>query len=444
MNVETRRYLLKELKAQKTKKETMVKTLRRLRKRVTASKKQRLIKKDKLKKAAAIDPSLLPETAPGRPRLTAQLTGLLEAIVSIATASENRVAADPRRRSEVVRSYMRLDDLHAELTKLGFSISRSATHLKLIPPRSNSIEGRRHVETVPVRICRPQNDAYVKHEDADFCFSLASDMNFLATILGSEEVIFISPDDKAIVKLGVIAAKLQTSLVMYMNYRTRLPNHDYVVASKHHLIPSVYAFLSIGDKTFAQPSAVSCKGPTAVYIRSGKHDRSNALSHRLDLCDILKSGKFKNYTHNNRGLKKVLLLRSDNGPDEAPRNPSTQKQMIQLFIKTQLILLVLISLPAGYSPFSPCERRMAPLSKQLTGVVLDHKHFGSHLSSSKLTLNLDLEKKNFQHAGERLGKLFEEMVLDKNKTVASYVKPPKNIDTPSLKVEDKEVEVSEE
>ena len=66
------------------------------------------------------------------------------------------------------------------------------------------------------------------------------------------------------------------------------------------------------------------------------------------------------------------------------------------------------------------------------------------MSSSKLTLNLDLEKKNFQHAGERLGKLFEEMVLDKNKTVAYYVKPPTNIDTPSLKVEDKEVEVSEE
>ena len=57
---------------------------------------------------------------------------------------------------------------------------------------------------------------------------------------------------------------------------------------------------------------VSCKGPTAAYLGSKKHDRSNALSHRLDLRDILKSNKFKDYTHYNRGLKKLFLLRSDN------------------------------------------------------------------------------------------------------------------------------------
>ena len=173
-----------------------------------------------------------------------------------------------------------------------------------MPKRSSSTEGKRHIETVPVRLCKPQNDAYTKHEDADFCFSLANDLNFIASILGSEETIFISPDDKAIVKLGIIAAKLQTAMVMHLSYRVRLPNHDYIVASKHHLIPLVYAFLSVDDKAFGQPSAVSCKGPTAIYIRSGKHDRSNALSHCLDLSDILRSGKFKEYTHNNRGMKK--------------------------------------------------------------------------------------------------------------------------------------------
>ena len=131
-------------------------------------------------------------------------------------------------------------------------------------------------------------------------------------------------------------------------------------------------------------------------------------------------------------MKKVLLLRSDNGPDEAPRNPSTQKEMVQLFIKTQLVLLMLISLPAGYSPFSPCERRMAPLSKQLTGVVLDHKYHGSHLDASKETVNVKLEKKNFEHAGKRLVKILEEMTLDNHKTIAKYVTPPTNMDLPEL------------
>ena len=124
----------------------------------------------KLEKAGTIDPSLLPRALPGRPRLTEQLTGLLQAIVSIAMANETRVTADRRRRSEVLRTYMRVDDLHTVLIEKGFTILRSATHLKLMQKRLSSTEGKRHIETVSVRFCKPQNDAYTKHEDADFCF----------------------------------------------------------------------------------------------------------------------------------------------------------------------------------------------------------------------------------------------------------------------------------
>ena len=81
-----------------------------------------------------------------------------------------------------------------------------------------------------------------KHADADFCFSLTNDLNTLASILVQEQVIWLSHDDKAIVKLGVMAAKVQTAMVMHLEYRARLPKHDYIVASKHHPITSVYAF----------------------------------------------------------------------------------------------------------------------------------------------------------------------------------------------------------
>ena len=123
------------------------------------------------------------------------------------------------------------------------------------------------------------------------------------------------------------------------------------MTSKHHLIPSVYAFLIVSNNKAGQSIAVRGIGQTAVFIRSGKHDRSNALSHRLDLTSILLDKRFGNFTHNARGRKKVLLLRSDNGPDEAPRNPSTQTDMIQLFLKLELVALILISLPAGTLPF---------------------------------------------------------------------------------------------
>ena len=203
-------------------------------------------------------------------------------------------------------------------------------------------------------------------------------------------------------KLGVVAAKRQTAMVMHVDYQVRLPSHDYAVASKHYFIPSVYSFLTILPSSIGQKNAVTYSGPTGVFIRSGKHDQTNACTHRVDLTTLILSPKFKEYTHNSRGFKKVLVLRSDNSTDEAPRNPSTQKKMIQLFIKFDLVMLVLASLPAGYALFNPCERRMAPLSKVLTGVLLDHKHYGSHLNSQKQTVDGVLEIRNFKYAGDRL------------------------------------------
>ena len=124
---------------------------------------------------------------------------------------------------------MTLDHLLSELEARGFKIKRSAVHLKLLPKRSSSIEGKRHIKTVPVRICKLQNDFYDRHQDADFCFSIVKDLQLLASLLGPEECIFISPDDKAVVKLGVIAAKHQTSMVMHLEYKNRPPNHDFIV-----------------------------------------------------------------------------------------------------------------------------------------------------------------------------------------------------------------------
>ena len=65
---------------------------------------------------------------------------------------------------------------------------------------------------------------------------------FLAPVLGPEECLFLSLDDKAHVKLGVVAAKHQTAMVMHVDYQVRLPSHDYVVAPKHYFIPACTHF----------------------------------------------------------------------------------------------------------------------------------------------------------------------------------------------------------
>ena len=41
------------------------------------------------------------------------------------------------------------------------------------------------------------------------------------------------------------------------------------------------------------------------------------------------------------------------------------------------------------------ERRMAPLSKRLGGVLLEHKYFGTHLDDKGSTTIPQLEMKNF-------------------------------------------------
>ena len=74
--------------------------------------------------------------------------------------------------------------------------------------------------------------------------------------------------------------------------------------------------------------------------------------------------------------------------------------------------------------FSQAERRMFPLSKELTGVVLPHDTYGNHLDSAGKTIDTDLEMKNFEAAGGALCSLWNDLEIDGFKTVAEYIKDP--------------------
>ena len=118
--------------------------------------------------------------------------------------------------------------------------------------------------------------------------------------------------------------------------------------------------------------------------------------------------------------------------------------MMQRFLKIGLVALILKYLPATYSPLLPSEQRVAPLSRQLTTVILDHQHFGSHLNSSRITVDWELERRNFSHAGNRLADLFAGMVLDGHETFAKYVKPSQDKANPRLSARDKYEKVTQQ
>ena len=66
---------------------------------------------------------------------------------------------------------------------------------------------------------------------------------------------------------------------------------------------------------------------------------------------------------------------------------------------------------------------MAPLSKELTGLILPHDHCGSHLNERGITIDADLEKKNFKFAGVTLAEIWSQIIVDKFPTVAEYIEP---------------------
>lgn len=116
--------------------------------------------------------------------------------------------------------------------------------------------GKRHVVTGPLRLIRAHNDHPSIH-----C------LEELASLLVPEYVFFVSQDDKAPVLTGMTATNKQTPLLMHVEHKISLPDHDWVVAARHKLIPSVYATVVIQPDGLGRAKAVGYSEPTYVSKR---------------------------------------------------------------------------------------------------------------------------------------------------------------------------------
>jgi hypothetical protein len=245
----------------------------------------------------------------------------------------------------------------------------------------------------------------------------------LASILGPNEVTFHSQDDKARVPIGLTAANKQSPMVMHMEYKVTLADHDIVIAPQHKLIPSVLAAMEIKQNCIGR-DAVTYSGPTYVAIRSAKHSSSNAFSHLQDMNRINSLPSFQNSLFTKDGLSKpVMIVTADGGPDENPRYEKTISCAKTYFQEHNLDALYVATNAPGRSAFNRVERRMAPLSHDLAGVILPHDQFGSHLNSRGETTNNELEKANFSKAGQTLARFWSDTVIDGFETAAEYKEP---------------------
>lgn len=111
----------------------------------------------------------------------------------------------------------------------------------------------------------------------------------------------------------------------------------------------------------------------------------------------------------------------DGGPDENPRYPKVIAHAIEHFKDFDLDGLFIFTNAPGRSAYNRVERRMAPLSRELSGVILPHDHFGSHLDGNGKTIDTELEYKNFGHAGRVLAEIWSGTTIDGFPVVSEYV-----------------------
>lgn len=98
-------------------------------------------------------------------------------------------------------------------------------------------------------------------------------------------------------------------------------------------------------------------------------------------------------------VKPVCIFNCDGDPAENRRHERVIVSDIRHFKDFDLDAIYIATNAPGTRAFIRVEQRMAPLGHELTGVVLKHDNFGSHLDISNRTSDLKLKKRNFESAG---------------------------------------------
>jgi len=187
----------------------------------------------------------------------------------------------------------------------------------------------------------------------------------------------------------------------------------------------VYASCVIDDT-----GRVGFQGPTYIAIRSAKHDRFTLDSEDVDFDCVVKLKEFERTARNHVGTIKPIIIMSVDSlePTDYTRLPNTLASAINKFKKYNLDAFFIITQAPGQTDFNVVERRLATLSQDLTGLVLPHDYFGTHLNVSGLTIDAELEKQNFKNTGEVLGEVWSMDMIDLHPVVAEYINPPESAD----------------
>ncbi|KAL5502403.1 hypothetical protein EMCRGX_G009173 [Ephydatia muelleri] len=125
-------------------------------------------------------------------------------------------------------------------------------------------------------------------------------------------------------------------------------------------------------------------------------------SRGLDFQKLFKVQEFASFvfTPGTNIPKPVIIVVVDRGTDENPRFMKTISVAIHNFKIMNLDALFVCTNAPKRSAFYRVERRMAPLSRELAGLILPHDHYGTHLDEQGRTIDAELAKSNFSRAAQ--------------------------------------------
>ena len=120
---------------------------------------------------------------------------------------------------------------------------------------------------------------------------------------------------------------------MHVDYKIRLPDHDFAKATKQKLVPYLYAACEIFATSSKAIPEISYSGPRYIAICSGQHDWSTAYSHQRDFGHVLELEQFQSIDMVGNETKPMTMIFTDGGPGENPRFRKALDVFIQLFKK---------------------------------------------------------------------------------------------------------------
>ena len=211
--------------------------------------------------------------------------------------------------------------------------------------------------------------------------------------MGLKCVFFLSQEEKARVPLDLLATNKKAPILMHLEYFVRLPDHDWVVAEWHKLIPSVYAACVI--KEFS----VSYSGPTGIFIRGKKNKSSIAATHAADFEFLNAQQSYVMCMTENGVVKSTEIITADGGPN-GNWHFQNNSCSIQGICGNNSDTIFVAYIAAGHSAYNAIERHVT--LHNFSGLILPFHHYCTHLDGNGKTTDSELEKRYCQKAGKVL------------------------------------------